>query len=510
MREVHRGRIGSHMPPILLAVDKTYPKAHVVPPRPARGRQRRPLPCPSRLPPGGLRFRLRQGDSRCAAHGRPAGGIHPRVAGGARSRAARAGRRADRAARHRGARDSRAGPRPGRAGRVRQPRRRARRAGARRQGVRRAGQCRRDLSHLQGLDRLRPRRGHDQDRPALHGVHALQAGLAGQGRLVLPQVVPGAQPCRRAGALAPGLRRAGAHAARNRLREKQPVDARDSHGHPGRGHAVRRLLRAHRPLRRGAQLSGGARPQLHGRAPALRHGVDPADGQPGAPALAAGQCGRGDLAQRADLARLLLPDPDALSPRAHGRRVEELPPRVRQDPVAPRQARRPAVRGLVRRPHRLPAGGRGHAADQPERLHAQPPAHGGRELFVQGPGAGLAARRGLLRAAPERLRAGVEQRRLAVGQLQRLRRAALFPHLQPGDAERALRPRRQVHPPLPAAAGGAVERGHPRAVERHAGGAGGGGHQARRELPQAGGRPHRGAREDAAALRGGASEGAAK
>jgi hypothetical protein len=26
MREVHRGRIGSHMPPILLAVDKTYPK----------------------------------------------------------------------------------------------------------------------------------------------------------------------------------------------------------------------------------------------------------------------------------------------------------------------------------------------------------------------------------------------------------------------------------------------------------------------------------------------------
>jgi deoxyribodipyrimidine photo-lyase len=70
---------------------------------------------------------------------------------------------------------------------------------------------------------------------------------------------------------------------------------------------------------------------------------------------------------------------------------------------------------LVRRPHRLPAGGRGDAPDQRDRLHAQPPAHGGGQLPDQGPGDRLAARRGLLRPAPERLRPGRQQRRLAVG-----------------------------------------------------------------------------------------------
>ncbi len=39
-----------------------------------------------------------------------------------------------------------------------------------------------------------------------------------------------------------------------------------------------------------------------------------------------------------------------------------------------------AVRRLVPGPHRLPAGRRRHGADQPDRLHAQPPAHGGGEL----------------------------------------------------------------------------------------------------------------------------------
>ena len=67
---------------------------------------------------------------------------------------------------------------------------------------------------------------------------------------------------------------------------------------------------------------------------------------------------------------------------------------------------------------------------------------------------GIDWRRGeaLLRRAAERLRPRRQQRRLAVGRVDRLRRAAVLPHLQPGDAEREVRPAGQVHPPLPAAA----------------------------------------------------------
>ena len=48
-----------------------------------------------------------------------------------------------------------------------------------------------------------------------------------------------------------------------------------------------------------------------------------------------------------------------------------------------RQARRWPVRCLVRGPHRLSAGRRRDGADQPDRLHAQPPAHGDGELSVK-------------------------------------------------------------------------------------------------------------------------------
>ena len=68
--------------------------------------------------------------------------------------------------------------------------------------------------------------------------------------------------------------------------------------------------------------------------------------------------------------------------------------RVRRDPLGTRPARRGLVRRLVRGPHRLPAGGRGDAPDQPDRLHAQPAAHGGGELPGEGPGHRLALRRG--------------------------------------------------------------------------------------------------------------------
>jgi deoxyribodipyrimidine photo-lyase len=67
-------------------------------------------------------------------------------------------------------------------------------------------------------------------------------------------------------------------ARRHRLRQEQPLGAGHSHRHAGRLGALRGLLPAHRPLRHRARLPRGARPELPGRAPALRHGVDPADG----------------------------------------------------------------------------------------------------------------------------------------------------------------------------------------------------------------------------------------
>ena len=46
----------------------------------------------------------------------------------------------------------------------------------------------------------------------------------------------------------------------------------------------------------------------------------------------------------------------------------------------------PALQRVVFGAHRLPAGGCRHAPVEPDRLHAQPPAHGGRVLPHQGPG----------------------------------------------------------------------------------------------------------------------------
>jgi deoxyribodipyrimidine photo-lyase len=54
--------------------------------------------------------------------------------------------------------------------------------------------------------------------------------------------------------------------------------------------------------------------------------------------------------------------------------------------------------------------------------------------------------------SPQRLRPCREQRRLAMGSIERLRRAALLPGLQPGQPEPPVRRARQVHPTLPAAA----------------------------------------------------------
>ena len=68
---------------------------------------------------------------------------------------------------------------------------------------------------------------------------------------------------------------------------------------------------------------------------------------------------------------------------------------------------------------------------------------------------GIDWRRGeaLLRRAPERLRPGRQQRRLAVGGVDRLRRAAWFRIFNPVTQSEKFDPAGQVHPPLPAAAG---------------------------------------------------------
>ena len=72
----------------------------------------------------------------------------------------------------------------------------------------------------------------------------------------------------------------------------------------------------------------------------------------------------------------------------------QLQARVRPPPLRARPPRRRALRGLVRGAHRLSAGRCGDGADQPDRLDAQPAAHGDGELSRQGPRHRLAPRRG--------------------------------------------------------------------------------------------------------------------
>ena len=107
------------------------------------------------------------------------------------------------------------------------------------------------------------------------------------------------------------------------------------------------------------------------------------------------------------------------------------------------------------------------------------------QLPGQGPAGRLAPGREVLRRHADRLRSRLEQRRLAVGGVDRLRRAAVLPHLQPGHAIRALRSRRQVHPPLRARGRGAGGEGDPRAVARRAGNPAGEGRGRRPRLPGA-------------------------
>ena len=149
---------------------------------------------------------------------------------------------------------------------------------------------------------------------------------------------------------------------------------------------------------------------------------------------------------------------------------------------------------VVRGAHRLPDRRRRDAAAERDRLHAQPPAHDRGELPRQGPARRLALGRAGVRRPADRLRPRVEQRRMAVGGVDRLRRAALLPHLQPGDAVAALRCRGRVHPPLRARARAARRTRDPRAVDGAAGDPAGEGRGDRPRLSAADRRPRRLAR----------------
>src|ERR1700710_2851527 len=92
---------------------------------------------------------------------------------------------------------------------------------------------------------------------------------------------------------------------------------------------------------------------------------------------------------------------------------------------------------------------------------------------------------------------------MAMGFVERLRRAALLSHLQSGHAVREIRCQRQVHSTLRAGTGGIVRSRYPRALASEAGGAEGREDFDGRGISDARGRSRRGKGEDAFALFGG-------
>jgi hypothetical protein len=116
-------------------------------------------------------------------------------------------------------------------------------------------------------------------------------------------------------------------------------------------------------------------------------------GAHGAGTLPPGQCRGRCLAQRAGLARLLLPDP--APPSACG--GAQLQARLRRHRLGNRAQAQAHLPPGARAAPATP-GGRGHAPNPAHGLHAQPPAHGGGEFSDQGPGHRLALGRALLRS----------------------------------------------------------------------------------------------------------------
>ena len=128
----------------------------------------------------------------------------------------------------------------------------------------------------------------------------------------------------------------------------------------------------------------------------------------------------------------------------------------------------PGDRGLARRPDRLPDRGRGDAPAPGDRLDAQPGADDRRLVPDEAPRGRLAGRRGALHGPPRRRRPRQQQRRLAVGRLDRHRSPAVLPDLQPDAPGPAPRPGRRVRPALGARSSPRVSRVRPSTSRRPA------------------------------------------
>ena len=327
--------------------------------------------------------------------------------------------------------------------RVRQPRLRTASDRPRRGGRTSAGRTGSPLAHLQGPGRLRARRGAFPGRRTFLGIHAVQARVAADAttrrisRRTRSMRMYDRWRCRRPASICHCRRWKALGFARTNLRALGIT--------PGMRGGVRRFAdfleriddyhaSARLSLREGAVVPLGR--------PAFRHGVGtPARGLCACKIAAARRRRRRDMALRAHLARILCTDPVA-SPSRRRLRVSS---RVRRAAVSQRPR---SVRTLVRRHDRISDRRRGDAPAQPDRLHAQSPAHDRGELPGQGSARRLALGRALLRRKAQRLRPRVQQWRLAMGGVDRMRRAAVFSHFQPGDAVGALRCQGRVHSPL--------------------------------------------------------------
>jgi deoxyribodipyrimidine photo-lyase len=273
-------------------------------------------------------------------------------------------------------------------------------------------------------------------------------------RCVLPAALSGGKYHARRWRRAPPGTASPCHAGpRSALRPPTWPQLKIPPGSTGGAGTVRRVPGTHGPLPRDARLSRPSRgPATWACTCALAR--CPSARWPGAPMRSRrqGRPRRGRVAERADLARFLLPDPGQLPACGgctrrrsfkpeydkirweHGKHADALfPPGARAAPAT--RWWTPPWRRSTRR------------ATCTTACAWWWPASCARTWASTGAGASL------LCAAAQRLRPVGQQRRLAVGQLQRLRRAALFPHLQPGEPEREVRRAGQVHPPLPAAAG---------------------------------------------------------
>ena len=140
------------------------------------------------------------------------------------------------------------------------------------------------------------------------------------------------------------------------------------------------------------------------------------------------------LVERVDLARVLSTRHGRHSAALHG------PTAPRLDESRPLAGRRRRIRGVVPRRDRDRHRGCRDETTRPDRLDAQSRPHDRRDLPVEAPPDRLETWRTVLHESTGRRRLPQQQRRLAVGRLDRNRRSALLPDLQsrsPGGAIRS-------------------------------------------------------------------------